>query len=214
MTNSPIGVALIGLSAKNPNAWANTTHLPALLHHPSFRITALINSTVASAEEAIKAYNLPPSTKAYGDVSEAVKDPNVQLVAVSVNVERHYELTKPALEAGKDVYVEWPLAANVKEAKELTDLAKAKGVKVVVGLQGRANPVVATLKEIIESGRIGQVLNSTLVGRSEMFEPGKPLPQFYEYLLRKETGGNTLTIPFGHCEFAVPPPYTVSKQVY
>ena len=48
----------------------------------------------------------------------------------------------PALEAGKDVFVEWPLGNGLKEAEEMAALAKAKGVKTAMGLQARCLPIV------------------------------------------------------------------------
>jgi predicted dehydrogenase len=49
----------------------------------------------------------------------------------------HYELVKPAIEAGKDVFVEWPLGNGIAQAEDLAKAAKAKGIKTAVGLQGR-----------------------------------------------------------------------------
>jgi predicted dehydrogenase len=83
---------------------------------------------------------------------------------VSVNVPQHYDLIRPALEAGKDVFSEWPLARNVKEAEELVQLAKEKGVRTMVGLQARQNPSILKAKEIVASGKIGKVLGTTMYG--------------------------------------------------
>lgn len=64
-------------------------------------------------------------------------DPNVELVVVSVEVRKHYQLAMPALRAGKDVFVEWPLGVSVQQAKEMVRVAEEKGVRNMVGLQGR-----------------------------------------------------------------------------
>lgn len=98
----------------------------------------------------------------YADPSAIASDSNVDIVAVSVNVPEHFDLTKPALEAGKDVFVEWPLARNLSEAEELTQLAKKRGVKTMIGLQARQNPSILKAKEIVESGKLGKILTSTL----------------------------------------------------
>jgi predicted dehydrogenase len=47
----------------------------------------------------------------------------VDLVVISVNVQSHYSLAKPALQAGKDIFVEWPVGINLDEAEELTQIA-------------------------------------------------------------------------------------------
>ena len=132
----------------------------------------------------------------YADPSTTASDPNVDIVAVSVNVPEHYALTKPALEAGKDVFVEWPLARNLAEAEELTQLAKEKGVRTMIGLQARQNPAILKAKEIVESGKLGKILTTTMFGHGMIFGP--KMPDWFLYALPVEAGANLLTIPFGH----------------
>jgi predicted dehydrogenase len=63
-----IRVGIIGLSNAGTGAsWAASAHLPYLRKSPHYRIVALLNSSVNSASSAIKHYNLPAETKAYGD---------------------------------------------------------------------------------------------------------------------------------------------------
>ena len=58
-------------------------------------------------------------------------------------------LAKPALEAGKKVFVEWPIAATKDQIEELVQLAKAKNVKTIVGLQAQASPLVVKIKQLV-----------------------------------------------------------------
>lgn len=132
----------------------------------------------------------------YADPSAIASDSNVDIVAVSVNVPEHLHLTKPALEAGKDVFVEWPLARNLSEAEELTQLARKKGVKTMIGLQARQNPSVIKAKEIVESGKLGKILTTTMFGHGMIFGPS--IHEGFLYGLPVEAGANLLTIPFGH----------------
>lgn len=69
---SPIRVGLIGLSGASPEnyegtSWTAIAHLPYLRASPDYQIVALLNSSVDSARAAIKKYNLPEETKAYGN---------------------------------------------------------------------------------------------------------------------------------------------------
>jgi predicted dehydrogenase len=80
---------------------------------------------------------------------------DVELVVISVNVQSHYALAKPALQAGKDVFMEWPVGINVEEAEELTQIAHDKGIKTMVSLQARPSPIVQKIKEIIAGNDIG-----------------------------------------------------------
>jgi predicted dehydrogenase len=91
-----------------------------------------------------------------------VNDPNVDIVVVSVKTPEHYRLAKPALDAKKDVFVEWPLGANLKQAEELTALAKAQKVRHVIGLQGRQNSSVLKAKQMVAEGKLGDILGTTV----------------------------------------------------
>ncbi len=195
---APIRIGLIGLTA-TPGAWANQAHLPYLSRSSKYKIVALANSSVASAEAAIKEHGLPADVKAYGSPADIAADPNVDMVVVSVSVNKHYDLVKPALEAGKMAYVEWPLGCNTAEAEELTELAKKKNVKTLVGLQGRQANITRTLKKIVASGKLGKVLSSTVVAESGVFDTDFPVK--YKYFTEAKNGGNNYTILFGHCQY-------------
>lgn len=139
---APIRVGIVGLGASDPSSympgsWGIFAHLRSLQALSAYEIVAVANSSVESAQRSIDFHKLPATTKAYGNPNDIVADPNVDLVAISVEVGKHYLLTKPALEHKKSVFVEWPLGVNVAEAEELTNLASANGVKTIVGLQAR-----------------------------------------------------------------------------
>ncbi|KAI8932713.1 hypothetical protein NX059_010205 [Plenodomus lindquistii] len=186
-------IGLIGLSAKG--SWATVSHFGYFKQTSRYEITALQNSSKASAEAAAEKYSLD-KVATYDNPSALAADPNVDIVAVSVNVPEHYSLIKPALEAGKDVFSEWPLARNLAEAEELTQLAKEKGVRTMIGLQVLKNPSIIKAKEIVESGKLGRILNTTMYGHGMIF--GGSTDQAHLYLTPIENGANLLTIPFGH----------------
>lgn len=198
---SPTRVAIIGLGIGEGDftagLWAAHVHLPYFINSPDFEVVAICNSSVASAQKSIEYHKLPSSTKAYGSPSDLASDPDVDMVLVSVKVAKHYELTAPILEAGKDVFVEWPLGANLAEAKALTAKAKEKNVKTIVGTQARASPLIMKLREIIKNGDIGTVLSTVAQGNFSAL----PIDVFItgaEYFLDGKSGGNSLTIFFGH----------------
>ena len=196
-----IRVGIIGLSAARnyggPGTWAAATHLPALQNLASYEIVALANSTVESAKRSISAHELPLSTKAYGSPEDIAKDPDVDLVVVCVQVQKHYELAKPALLNKKKVLVEWPIAATIDDVEELTQLAKDNGVDTAVGLQARAAPAIQKLKEILSSGQIGRVLSSTVVGSSSKLNTETWAEDLKYYL--DISSGVEFAIGFGHC---------------
>lgn len=112
-------------------------------------------------------------------------------------MDTHYGLAKVAVNAGKNTYVEWPLGSNADEARELVSLAKEKGVKTVVGLQGRREPAILKAKEIIESGRLGTVHSVNAYAATGVWQNGAVRLR-YDYMLDRKVGGNLLTIYTGH----------------
>ena len=191
---APIRIGFIGLSASG--RWASDAHLPYLRDSPKYTITALCNSSVEAAHAAIKAHNLPSSTKAYASPQDLANDPDIDLVVCSVRVDRHYDAVIPALEAGKDCFCEWPLGKNLEEGKELAALAKKKGVKTIVGLQAGQSPIVKKVKDLVDGGRIGKVLSVTYVAAA--WNMGAVEVDNLAYINHKEVGGNMVTIHFSH----------------
>ncbi|PBP17460.1 oxidoreductase [Diplocarpon rosae] len=154
------------------SGWALGAHLPYLKHSGKYQIVAICNSSVESAEAAIKKHELSRDTKAYGDPEDLAKDADVDLVVCSVRVDRHFQTVSPSLKAGKDVYVEWPLGKNLAEAKELLHLKNHGGSqRTVVGLQARQAPILKEIKNLLAAGRIGTVLSSTWTGQGGNLGP-------------------------------------------
>ncbi|KAE8395588.1 hypothetical protein ETB97_012840 [Aspergillus alliaceus] len=198
---SPIRVGLIGLSsaaggAYGGTAWAACAHLPYLTKSPHFKVVALLNSSVESAKAAIQKYNLPSEIKAYGNPQDLADDPNVDLVVCSVRMDRHFLTVRPSLIAGKAVYVEWPLDRNFEVAKEMAALAAKHNAKTLVGLQGSYAPIVRKLRSVVESGEIGRILSSTVLGSFGNNTDAES--ENVRYFLDREVGGSPMTIHVGH----------------
>lgn len=87
--------------------------------------------------------------KAYGSYEELVTDPNVDVVYL------HLPHTKMALLAGKPVICEKPLAVNQREAEEMIDLARSKGLFLMEAMWTRFFPIYRKLREILEGKDIG-----------------------------------------------------------
>ncbi|KAH8589794.1 hypothetical protein B0O99DRAFT_599593 [Bisporella sp. PMI_857] len=207
---APIRVAIIGLSAGAITDWASRAHLPYLLSQKGkarFQIVALLNSSVAAAEKSIKVFNLPPETRAYGSPEDLAADPDVQLVLCSTRVDKHYETSLPSVKAGKDVFIEWPLAENAVKAAELVKAAKEGGGRTVVGLQASVSPAkfnsgwfiptTLKLKELIASERIGKVLSSEFRAAGWTSDRSS-ISSGLKYFTDRKVGGNLITIGFGH----------------
>jgi predicted dehydrogenase len=192
MSNKRIRVGIIGL---NPGIhWASTAHIPALATlSEDYEVVGVANTTLASAERAAEAFGLP---HAFENAQALVNSPEIDLVVVTVKVPHHHALVTAALNAGKHVYCEWPLGNGLSEARELADLAEARGVVAAVGTQMRVAPEVEHLRDLIASGYVGEVLSTTLVGSGGQW--GGQTDAAHAYLYDKANGATLLSIPLGH----------------
>src|SRR5690606_16030387 len=192
MTDKPIRVGFIGL---NPGIhWAATAHIPALKALlDDYEVVGVANTSLASAQKAADAFGLP---HAFENAQALVNSPEVDLVVVTVKVPHHHELVSAALNAGKHVYCEWPLGNGLTEARELADLAQAKGVVAAIGTQMRVAPEVEYLRQLIADGYVGEVLSTTLVGSGG--EWSGVTDAAHAYLYDKRNGATLLSIPLAH----------------
>src|SRR5690625_3754622 len=192
MTDQRIRVGFIGL---NPGIhWAATAHIPALKTlTDAYQVVGVANTSLASAKKAATAFGLP---HAFENAQALVESPEVDLVVVTVKVPHHRDLVTAALNADKHVYCEWPLGNGLAEARELTELAEAKGRVAAIGTQMRVAPEVEHLRRLVADGYVGEVLSTTLVGSGGQWGPETDAA--HAYLYDKSNGATLLSIPLGH----------------
>jgi predicted dehydrogenase len=192
-----IRVGIIGANADR--GWAAQAHIPALKSLPDdFEITALSTTRRESAAAASELFGVP---LAFDNHQELVNSSTVDVVAVTVKVPHHLELVTAALNAGKAVYCEWPLGNGLHEAETMAALAKQKGILAVVGLQARAAPSVAYVRDLIRQGYVGEVLSTTLIGSAMGWGP--TVDAHNSYLNDKKNGATMLSIGVGHAADAL-----------
>ena len=91
------------------------------------------------------------------DHTQAIDRPDIDIVAIATPVSTHHEIAKRALLAGKHCFIEKPMTASVAEAEELIDLAEQKGLTLFVDHTFIYTGAVRKMKEIITSGRLGDL---------------------------------------------------------
>ena len=91
-------------------------------------------------------------------VEDVLSDDSIEGVVIATPVPTHYDLARRALEAGKHVFVEKPPAMRGAELEELCDLSEARGLVLLPGHLLLYHPGVQKLKEIVDSGELGDVL--------------------------------------------------------
>ena len=115
--HSPVNVAVVGLGYWGPNLVRNLHELDAT------EITVVSDLRPEACESIQRRY---PCIEARADYADVLADPTVEAVAIATPVGTHHALASAALEAGKHVFVEKPLAASVEEAPALVELAERR----------------------------------------------------------------------------------------
>jgi predicted dehydrogenase len=185
-----IRLGFVGANVRS--SWAGVSHFPALMASPDVEMTAVCTTRPESAEEAREAFG---AKLAFHDYREMVRSSEIDAVAVVVKVPEHYGPTRAALEAGKHVYTEWPLGRTTAEAEELAELARARGVQTVIGLQSRVSPALHFVKEQLAAGYVGELLACHVTC---MRQGGTSGPSSQTWNRDAGAGANTLTIANGH----------------
>ena len=118
-------------------------------------LTRLCDASDALREEFAGRY---PGARVTADFDELLAADDVDAVVIATPVPTHYPLARAALEAGKHVFVEKPPAMQAAEMEELIRLAEARGLVLMPGHLLLYHPGVQKLKEIVDSGELGEVL--------------------------------------------------------
>lgn len=186
-----IRVGLVGANAST-GSWGARSHVPALAALPDYELRAICTAHDDTARAAAAAYG---AALAFSDYHLLVAHPEIDLVAVNVRVPYHREIVLAAVAAGKDVFCEWPLGANVAEAEEMAAAAKVRAVRTMIGLQGRSDSTLLYARELIDSGYLGQVLSCSL---AVIGTGGAERPSSRIWAADRRNGVGTLAIQGGH----------------
>ena len=130
-------------------------HLEALRRIEHVDVVEVAATTADKARAAAEGYNVLNST---GDWQDVIRDPSIDAVHVCTPNDSHFPIAKAALEAGKHVLCEKPLAMSSAQARELTDLAAAKGLRNALCHNLRFYPMVQQMRSMREAGAFGEIL--------------------------------------------------------
>jgi predicted dehydrogenase len=143
----PVNVATVGLGYWGPNLARAFNGLD------DSRLSWLCDLDPALLERVGRQL---PEARRTTNLDEVLADPEVDAVAIATSVPTHRALAERVLEAGKHVFVEKPLALNAADARLLADLAAERGLLLFVGHLLVHHPGVKKLKELCESGTLGE----------------------------------------------------------
>ena len=120
-------------------------------------LAALCDNDQDSLAAFREAYPEMAGVKTYGDYRALLADPEVEAVFVMVRDQFHEEMAVAALEAGKHVYLEKPMAITIEGCDRILETAYRTGKKLMVGHNMRYMDFVLKMKEVLDSGIIGEV---------------------------------------------------------
>ena len=110
-----------------------------------------------SAQRLKHLRSLYPEVKGETDYGHMLEAAGLDAVAIATSVRHHYPMAKASLEAGKHTFIEKPMAASSRECEELIEIARKQGLVLMVGHTFLYSPAVRKIKEITDSGDIGDI---------------------------------------------------------
>ena len=174
---NPLRVGVIGCG------WfAQAVHLPILRRLPGVELAALAEPEPSRREAASRC---APSAVAYADYRDLLKMRDLDAVIVSVPTALHAEVAIAAMQEGKPVYLEKPIAASLEEADKVVSVWKRSGVVGMVGFNYRFNALFQAAQMQLQARKLG-----SLVGMRSVFStPMRSMPAWKQ---ARSTGGGVL----------------------
>ena len=148
MTKVPVGV--IGTGFIGP------AHVEAMRRLPNVEVVALADVDEVTAKSKAEALGVP---SAYGDYRKLLARDDVRVVHICTPNHLHFEMAKQALNAGKHVVCEKPLATEAREASELVELAAKKSLVNAVHFNVRYYPLMRQVRLMAQKGEVGDIFS-------------------------------------------------------
>lgn len=135
---------------------ANGKHMPSLKHLDNVKMVAFCDLIEERAQKAKEEYGTEDA-KVFTDYHDLLKMDDIEVIHVLTPNISHAEISIAALEAGKHVMCEKPMAASYKDAQAMVDAAHRTGKKLTIGYQTRSTPAFQYAKKLIQDGEVGDV---------------------------------------------------------
>ena len=136
---------------------ADRRTLPGMMLADNAELIAVMDAYMPAAEKCKEKYN---AKYAFDKMEDVLAIDEIQAVYIASPVFCHKEQAMAAADAGKDILIEKPVGLTAKEAEEIAAYCEAKGVKMGVGFMMRFHAYHQAMKEIVSSGKIGEVVSA------------------------------------------------------
>ncbi len=156
-------------------AWAKLAHIPGYLRDPRCEVVAICDPQRGMAEELAREFRIPAVAT---DHHELLRRDDIDLIDVCTPSATHFELSWAALEAGKHVLCEKPVAYDFRDTVRAAEFATTKGLKTKLGFTFRYAPAMRYMKALIDDGFIGEpFIFNGYEQNSQWLDPLNPLRQ-------------------------------------
>ena len=135
---------------------ANGKHMPSLSKLPHVEMVAFCDIIEERARKAASQYGTADA-KVYTDYRKLLEDPTIDVVHVCTPNDSHAEISIAAMESGKHVMCEKPMAKTAAEARAMVEAARRTGKKLTIGYNNRYRPDSLYLKQVCERGELGEI---------------------------------------------------------
>lgn len=151
-TASPLRAGVLSAAAIN-----FTTFFDPVSTHPDITISAIAARSAPKAQAQITKYSLGANVKAYGSYEELLADKDIDVIYTALPNGLHARWVIAALEAGKHVLVEKPVAATAADVRLIKEAAERAGKAVLEAMHWRFHPAAHAVHDVIASGDYGKV---------------------------------------------------------
>lgn len=164
----------------------NGKHMPSLAKIPEVQMVAFCDIILERAQDAAKKYGAD-GAKVYSDYRELLKDSSIDVVHVCTPNKSHADISVAALESGKHVMCEKPMAKTSADALRMVETAKRSGKKLTIGYQNRFRNDSQYLKKLCSKGELGEIYYAKAHAIRR-----RAVPTWGVFLNEEEQGGGPL----------------------
>lgn len=176
-------VAVIGAGAIGVN------HIESFQQHPAARVIALAEVSPQRGREAADRYHIPELVT---DYRRLLKRSDVDVVSVALPNYLHARVALAALQAGKHVMLDKPMATNARDAANLVAVARQKRRLLMIGQNNRFIPEVQTAKQLVTAGTLGEVYHAKTAWTRRA-----GIPRIGSWFTQKQFAGGGCTYDIG-----------------
>lgn len=170
MQESTLRVAVLGAGA-----WSKFAHIPGWQRDPRSEVAVICDVDADRAREYAAHFDIPEWTT---DWEATVSRGDIDVVDVATPSHTHFQLSMAALEAGKHVLCEKPVAYDYRETARAARLAQSKGLKTKLGFTFRYSPGVQYARALLDEGFVGEpYFFNGYEQNSQWIDPQTPLRQ-------------------------------------